>query len=155
MKWDLDERIEDAFRAYLESVQPGDMKAYAAWSFDTPQFPCSIAYVPTTAPVVEQAEWHDQRRFTAQIAVMIEAAPAKKDGVITKATRDRNALARGVVLEALAIGDLVDKLNATGVEGVLFSEAQVTTTERSVDGRVLITTITVEGIAEPQEAAGG
>lgn len=154
MTWDLEERVEDAFAAYLRTKLPGSMKVYEAWNFVEAQYPCVICYAGETGPVSEDAAWHDPSKIDVQIAVITEAAPEKNSsGVEMLKARERNAAARGPVIEALATQELPALLAGMGVLGVAFSMAQMTTRVRSVENRKLITTLSVEVIAEPQEAA--
>ena len=150
MKWNLEELAEDAIVAYLGQKIPGTMRAYAAWDFDEAQYPCVIVAATEAGPVSEPAAWDDNRDINVQLAVMTEAAPeVSATGVTVLTTRERNIEARSAVMDALAVTDLLTQLNAQGVEAVAFSMAQMTTTQRSTEDRKLITTITLEVIAEP------
>lgn len=149
MKWDLEERTEDALVSYLRS-KCGDMRVYAAWERDEPEYPCAVVHVGSTAPIVESADWHDARELAVTVAVMTEGAHLlDEDGAILVTARDRNAQARSQVMEALFVSDLVAQLVAQSVDAVAFSMAQFVSTERATEDRRLITTINGTIIAEP------
>ena len=151
MKWDLEERTEDAIVAYLSTRCDG-MRVSAAWQRDEREYPCVIVHVASTAPISEPAEWHDARMLAVSVAVMTEGADEiDGDGATVRTARERNALARSQVLDALCTTGLLAGLQEQGVADVAFSMAQVTSTERSVEDRYLVTTIAAEVIAEPVE----
>jgi hypothetical protein len=152
MKWNLPELTEDAFKSYLEANLNLDMNVYVAWGNDEDsiEYPCVIIHADATEPVSEPAEWHDPRMMNVQLAVMTEAvALTDDDGNEILSVRDRNIEARSEVINLLAISGLNAALIARGIEDIAFSMAQMTTTERSTEDHKLITTITVEVIAEP------
>lgn len=150
MKWDLAERTEDAIVAYLKSKVSGDVRVSAAWERDEPQYPACVVHCATEGPVSDDAEWHDARAQAVQVAVISEAAQElDTTGNVIRTVRERNAAVRSDVLNALCLTGLAALLNAQGVDAIAFDMAQVTTTERSVDGVHLVTTINMEVIAEP------
>ena len=152
MKWDLEERTEDAIVAYLTGEVGGEMRVYASYDFDEAQYPCAAVYAESTGPIAEEASWHDARAMVVQVAVMTEAAPeVDANGLTLVTARERNAQARSAVLNALCIDGLVAALVAQQVDDVAFSQAQVTSTTRTVDAgaRAMITTVTLDVIAEP------
>lgn len=143
--WDLEEKIEDAFTAYLKKEIPDTMKFYPAWTDENIQFPCAVAKAGPSTPISETAPWTDYRNSQVEIAVMSEAAPEKNGtGATLRTARERNADARRLVMNALAIDSLAAALNAMNVEGVNFSFAQATTLDRGLEERVLVSIITVE-----------
>ena len=152
MKWDIAERVEDAFVAYLASVLPGTMRVYAAYGFDAPQFPCAVVFAESSAPVSENATWHDARMVAVKVAVRVEVASEIDGSAVTVATvRERNAAARSAALESLGTTALLTNLIATQTAAVAFSQAQLTSEARSTDGRVVETVYAVDVIAEPVE----
>jgi len=144
MQWDLSERTEDAFEAYLKSALPGDMRVYSAWDMDRPQFPCAVVHVAEEGPLSDEAAWHDARKLMVEVAVMTEIVKGDLEDA-----REINAKARSPVMDALYRGDLNAQIVAQQIDDIAFSMAQATTAGRSVDGRVFVTTINVEVIAEP------
>ena len=151
MKWDLEERSEDAVVAYLKSVLPGDVRAYAAWEEDEPQYPCVVVHFGESEPISEDAEHHDPMMLGGEVAVMTEAAnEIDSSGNVLRTARELNRDARSAVMDALAISDLLDKLIEQGVEDVAFSMAQLLPGRtRTTEGRVLVTTMPIGVIAEP------
>lgn len=150
MKWDLEERAEQAFAAYLKQQVSGDMRVYVAWesATDAMQYPCAVVHTATSGPVVEDATWHDARVLGVEVAVMVEAA-----GTDLTTARERNAAHRSEVMDALAVSDLNAQIAAQGVADIAFSQAQLGECERAVEDRVLITTLRVAVIAEPVEGS--
>ena len=150
MRWDLEERTEDAIVSYLKTQVGSDMRVSAAWELNSPEYPAAIVHVGTTEPVSEPAEWHDARILTVSVAVITEAAPEMdtSNAVLRKA-RERNSLARSMVMDALFISGLNAALVLQGIPDIAFSMAQFSGTERTVEGHNLITTLTGEVIAEP------
>lgn len=152
--YDLEERAEDAVAAYLRT-QVGDMKVYEAWSFAQMEFPCVAVHCGETSPISETADWHDAREMKLTLAVMTEAADKTDDsGNVLLTARQRNRQAKSDVIRALSTSGLCGLINATGTQGIFFSMIQLSTTGRTVDeGRkLLITTLTLDAIATPQEA---
>ena len=150
MRWDLEERTEDAFVAYLKQNVTGTMRVCAAWERDEMEYPCVLVHAGTTAPLADDAAWHDPRMLVVQVSVATEGAH-ELDGSnnVQRTAREINADARSSVLNALAVSNLNAQLVAQAVPGVAFSMAQMTQTQRDVDGRNLVTVATVEVIAEP------
>jgi hypothetical protein len=150
MKWDLCERTEDAVVAYLKSKVTSDIRVYAAWERDEPQYPCAVVHAGVESPVADSAEWHDSRTILTQVSVMSEAAPElDSEGKVIKTPRERNSAARSAVMDALYVPTLLESLTAQGIDGIAFSMAQATTAERSTEGIYLTSIITIEVIAEP------
>jgi len=153
MMWDLEERVEDAFAAYLRPIVAGSMNVYTAFSAETIQLPCVVVGAVSSDPVSEPAEWHAPRQLRVEVQVGTEAV-SEVDGVglVIRTPRERNAAARSAVMDALAVSDLCAKLIAAGVRGVAFSMAQMSGgIERSIEDRRIVTTIPVDVIAEPEE----
>lgn len=150
MKWNLEELTEDAIAEYLRPMLSQYMVVYKAGETTEPQYPCAIVFAGDSNAVSEPAEWHDARAVTVIVSVFSENAPVLDDsGQTQKTARDRNADARSEVMNALAVSDLVTHLNAQGIDGIAFDMAQVTSTARSVDSQVRVTSINVELIVEP------
>ena len=146
MKWDLCERTEDAFAAYLESHVSGDMRVYKAWSMTEPQYPCAIVHCGESEPISEDASFHDPRYVKVEVSVGVEST--KKNN---RTIREVNAAIRSDVMNALAVSDLNTQLIAVGIEGVAFSMAELATEQRDVQDRVLLTVFELLVIAEPVE----
>ena len=146
MKWDLEERTEDALAAYIEQGVSGSMRVYRAWEMEgSPQFPCVFVHAGRSGPVSDGAEWHDPRVIGVDVRIAVESAETT-----TNTAREENARARSDVLNVLCSSGLLAGMIAVGVEDVAFSMAQLDgEIERSVDGRVMITAATVAVIAEP------
>ena len=150
MRWDIEERTEDALSAYLRANVTGDMRVYSAWESESPQFPCASVFVESTDPVSPDAEWHDARSLVVLVAIMTEASPeVDGSGDTIRTARELNADARSDVLNALCVSDLNERLINQGVASIAFSKAQLESTARSVEDRVFITTATLDIIAEP------
>lgn len=149
MKWDIEERTEDAVVAYLKT-KCGDMRVSAAWERDEMQYPAAVVHAAQSVPISDLAAWHDPRNIAVDVAVITEAAPElDTNGVIVKTARERNAAARSVVMDALFTSSLLAELQAAGIESVAFSMAQFATATRTNEGRYLVTTISGLVIAEP------
>lgn len=150
MKWDLEERTEDALVAYLRGQCSGLMRVASAWELSEKQYPCADVFVGEAAPVSATADWNDARVLSVTVEVRTEGADEiDADGNVITTARERNALARSEVLNALFVSDLLARLNAQGVAAVAFSQAQFDNTARTNDGRYLVTSISGTVIAEP------
>lgn len=152
MAWDLEERIEDAFVAYLRQNIPGDVRAKAAWTPDPAEYPCVVVGAVSSSNMSEDAEFNGRRSVTVTAGLMVEAAEEKADGVIVASARSRNARVRDAVFSHLCVNNLATHLNAVGIPGVLFSLAHPTQMTREVDGengRLFVTILTFEVIAQP------
>ena len=149
MKWDLEERTEDALVAYLKA-KCGDVRVSAAWERDEPQYPAVVVHVGATVPVSESADWHDARVLSVDVAVITEAAPElDSNNAVVRSARERNGLVRSAVMDALFTTGLLAALQVAGVDAVAFSMAQFVGTERTVADGKLVTTISGTVIAEP------
>jgi len=154
MKWNIEELVEDAFKAYLQSQVTGSMRVYVAWGMNAPQFPCAVIHAGESEPISEDAEWNDNRKISVMVAVMTENAPEiDGSGNTIRTPREVNAAARSDVMNALATRSLLTNLIATGTEKVAFSMAQLMSSSRDIAERenTLQTILTLEVIAEPVE----
>lgn len=151
MKWDLEERTEDAVVAYLKVAIAGSIRVSAAWERDEMEYPAAVVHAGETEPLSEPAEWHDGRMIKVEVAVVTEGVDEldPDDGSVVRTARERNAIARSAVMDALFVSDLTQQLINQGVEAIAFSYAQYATTTREVDGRNLVTTIAGIITAEP------
>jgi hypothetical protein len=149
MNWNLEELIEDAIASYLRATLSGDARVYAAFTSDVIQQPCVIVAAVSSEPISENAQWHNQRSVSVQVGIKSEATP-QKDGAgnIIRTAREYAAAIRSDVMNALAKTSLYTLLNAQGPD-VLFSMAQVSSLQRSVEDRSFVTIINLETIAEP------
>jgi len=156
MLYDLEERVEDAFVAYLQANVTGDMQVYAAFSTDAKTYPCAVVAAASNDAVSDPAEYDDSRQMVVEIGVMTEAAPeTDATGGALRTARERNAEARSDVIKAL-VTSLKTNLIAAAGPGVAFSMAQIGgPIVRSVDEdrNLLVTVIPVDIIAEPKELA--
>lgn len=154
MLYDIEERVEEAFVAYLQANVTGEMNAYVAFTDEAMQFPCVGVAVTSTEAVSDTAEYHLPRMMRVELGIMTEATPLLDDnGGTILSSRERNAAARSDVIKALATSLLTNLIAAAG-PGVAFSMAQLgSPVVRSVEGRVFTTTIPVDVIAEPVEVA--
>jgi len=151
MKWDLEERTEDAVVSYLKDVTDGSIRISAAWDRKEPEFPCAIVHAGESEPVSEEAAWHDARMIAVEVAVMTEGVDELDDsGEILRTAREINAAARSEIINALAVSNLNAQLVAQGVADIAFSMAQLANCTRSVEEeRYLVSTLTVGVLAEP------
>ena len=157
MLYDLEERVEDALVAYLESVVTGDMRVYPAWSDESVQYPCAVVHAGSSDAVSAEAEWSLPRQMGVEITVHTDAAPElDSDGNTRRTARERNAAIRSDVIKAFSTATLKSLVIAAAGPGVAFSMVQLGgPMVRTVDEerRTLITTIPVDVIAEPVEVA--
>ena len=148
--WLVEERCEDAFRAYLRVTVPGDMRVYVGFTDDELQFPCVVCHAASSDNENDEALFNGHRRVAVEIAVMTEATPElDSSGVMIRSSRDRNAMARGNVMAALAKEALHEDLNDMNVPGIKFSMAHTTEVTRSVEGMNFVSMINVDVIANP------
>lgn len=156
MLYDIEERTEDAFVAYLQINVGGDVKVYHAFSDEKIQYPCVVVGVRTNDQISEDAEYTDVRQLHTDVAIITEAAPEQDDdGGTIRTARERNALLRSDVVKALRTSLKANLIAAAG-PGVAFSGAQmIGPITRDVDEgkRAFMTIIPVYVIAEPVEVA--
>ena len=154
MLYDIEERVEDAFVAYLQANVTGDMRVYHGFSDEDLQYPCAVAVVRATDAVSEMAEYSDPRSMIVDVAVITEAVPETDDtGGTIRTARERNAAARSDVIKALVTSLKTNLISAAG-PGVAFSMAQIGgPVTRQVEDYEFITLIPVDVIAEPVEVA--
>lgn len=148
--WIVEEKCEDAFVAYLRANVPGSMRVYPAWTDEEIQYPCAVCKAGDSDNENDEAKFNGHRRVAVEIAVMTEATPElDAAGVKVCSTRDRNAVARDAVIKTLAKSALHEDLNEMAVPGIKFSQAHMTKGTRGLDGRVLVSIINVDCIANP------
>ena len=149
MSWALEEYVEDAIRAYLESELRDSLQVYVAWTNEEITYPCAVVYAGSSENVGE-TEFNGVRALPVEIAVMTEAVAAND-----LTPRQRNRVARDTVMEALAQTSLQDDLNALTPAGVIFSYALIGAVKRDVesDKRVFVSHITIDVVASPKETA--
>lgn len=156
MLYDLEERVEDAFVAYLQANATGDMKVYPAWTDEEIEYPCAVVRATNSDMVTEDSEHSDIRAIAVEVAIISEASPERDDdGNTIRTTRERNAAIRTDIMQALSTSLKTNLIAAAG-PGVAFSMAQMGgPITREVDDahRAFITTVPVDVIAEPKEAA--
>ena len=151
MRWDLEERTEDAIVSYLKTVVDGSIRVAAAWELNEPEYPCIIVHCGATTPVSDPAEWHDDRVLAVVVSVVTEALDElNAEGELIRKARERNADVRSSAMDALAISDLKQKLVDQEIEAIAFSEAQLTTTARpELVNNHFVGMLNIEVIAEP------
>ena len=150
MRWDLEERTEDAIVAYLKTVVDGSIRVSAAWERKEPEFPAIVVHAGGTEPVSEDAEWDDNRVVAVSVAVMTEAVDElNASGKVIRTARERNADARSEAIDALATTDLLENVIAQGIPAIAFSQMQLAGSTRTVEDKKFVTTLIIEVIAEP------
>lgn len=163
IRWDLEERVEDALVDFLKRGLSGEMTVYPAASPEAIQYPCAVVTCAETAPIGPGANWHSARQCAVSVQVLTEAAPLKDGaGNIVKTARERNADARHQIMARLVAGTFHMATAADGNNdlnkiayplGVIFASMQPVSTSRSVDNaeRKYVTDIVVSVKAEPVE----
>ena len=150
MKWDLEERTEDAIVSYLRAAVTGDMRVYAAWDVEEPEMPCAMVHAESSEPVSDESEWYDYRAIDVKVAVMCEAVSAvDSSGVIVRTPRDVARAIRSDVMDAIGVSDLKAQIIAQEIDDIAFSMVQLMGVERGVDGRTFVSTFSISVIAEP------
>jgi len=148
--WIVEEKIEDAFAAYLRANVPGTMRVYTGWTDEEQQYPCAVCCARSSNNENDEATFNGHRRVDVEIAVITEATPElDAAGKQIRSSRDRNSDARDATISALAKTALHTDLNDMNVPGVKFSMAHMTEMTREVDGRHFVSTIKVDVIANP------
>lgn len=181
LPYDIEERVEDAFVQYLSLAlsQVTALKVFPAFSTDVLQYPCVVVHAHDSAKIVPDGAASTSRRISVDIAILTEAANQLDDvGRVVVTARQRNANARGPVIQALSISDtdpgpadlaalvqadagdmptgLAAYLVYQKVPGVWIKFAQVREINRSVepDKRCLVTTVSAVVVAQPVEIGG-
>lgn len=145
--WAVEEYIEDAIVAYLESVITSGLNIYEAWTDTKIEYPCAVVHAGDSDNV-SGTRFNGVRQVQVSVAVMSEA---KTQGDLTARLANRDA--RDKVIDALAQEPLATELNSASSGGVSFSDAMITGITRSVDTdkRVFVSEINLEVIAAPAE----
>ena len=155
MKWDLEERLEDAFVGYLRTELSGTTKVTAAFDYEVPQYPMVAVLVEGLEPISDPAEWHDARKCNVAVACMTENADQlDAAGAVITTARERARSMRSDVMNALAVETLKDLLVAVGITDLAISGAQVAGVVRSVEAGAMVSTIMVECWVEPVAGSG-
>lgn len=155
MRWDIDELFEKALADYLTDEVNGDVNVYMAWDDMAMSYPAAICHVGRSDLVVENATWHDSRKVIAVVQIVCEIAPETDEhGNEIRSSRERNSIARSIVLDALCKTTLLASLQARIIannDQVAVSMAQVSSIERAVESeeRRFITTVNIDAIIEP------
>jgi len=153
MSWILEEKIEDAYAAYLRANLPGSMRVYVGWTDEEIQYPCAVCHAGSSDNLDDETTFNGHRRVPVKIAVISEATPElDAGGKQVRSSRERNSDARGPVLSALAKTALHEDLNDMNIAGVKFSQAHMTAMTRSIEGRHFVSEIIVDTIANPTAA---
>lgn len=179
--YDIEERLEDSFVAYLLSAvsQTTQMAIFPAFSTEIIQYPCAVIKANHGLKLDPNGAWSTSRRMEVEIAVITEAAnQIDGTGKVVTTARQLNRNARNAIMTALAIEDTdagpsdlstVVQADATDmpkglaaylvyqkIEGIWIKLAQVQDVDRSVesDKRCLISMISVAVIAQPVQIGG-
>ena len=177
--YDLEERTEDAFAAYLKAKCSGELNVYPGFSAEALKVPA----------VTVQAMDSDQvgggfgvfakpRQLNVEIVIRTEAADLLDGvGVRTMTARERNSIVRGDVMAALSVADdatapaglsdlcepedmprgLAAELTAVQIPGLWVMQAIVTKVVRSVEEQprmAFVSTISLSVIAQPVAIGG-
>lgn len=145
--WAVEEYIEDAIIAYLESQVTSGMTFYPAWTDTKIEYPCAVVHAGSSQNL-EGTRFNGVRVVDVVIGVMTEA---KTQGGLTARLANRDA--RDKVLGALAQEPLHTDLNTASAGGVSFSHAMIAGITRSVENerRVFVSEINLEVIAAPAQ----
>jgi len=149
--YDIEESVEDALVAYLQSVMPSGMRHYTGGTEATLQYPCTVSECSSSQNVSTTGLFTGRRQLVANIQLFVEAATEQVGGTAGRTPREVNREYRRALWTALAYDALHEVLNALPPVGVAFSMAHPTTSTRAVDGRVFTTVVTLDVIAQPVE----
>jgi hypothetical protein len=173
--WDLEERAEDAFVAYLKAKCSGDLSVYPGFSTEHLKFPCVSVHAGESDRIGGSGSFALPREIVVTIDIMTEAAEAlDASGIVTQTARERNALARSSVMNALGVLDsatapaglsalcqpedmphgLAAELTAMLIPGVWIDSAIVGKVTRTVEKECFVSSIAVSVIAQPVAIGG-
>lgn len=178
LRWDLEERLEDAFVSYLNTsaLQSTSIKCFPAFSTSIIEYPCAVVHCGHSEKLSETTEFTVYRRLDVDVAVMTEATSQMDDqGKVLLTARQRNTEARNAVISALGVSDgnpppgiadicetedtplgLAAWLDIQKIDGLWVTHAHIGAINRTVDNehKCLISTISVGVIAQPVQIGG-
>ena len=152
--WDLEERAEDAIVAHLKNTVPSVAMVIPAKTVIQARYPLVVVEAQQSDNKNDTAPFTGKRRFNVRVAMAIEAI--NNNGEIgslesLETARERFRNVKSPILGALAGNELHDLLNDSGVDGILFSQAHLTTVLSDAgDGKITMEA-TLDVIAQPKE----
>ena len=153
-KWDIEERVEDAFVALLKANVGRDCMIIPARWVVVAKFPLVVVDASTSDNESDTAIFNGQRRISVTVAISTEAINNSNElgqAELLEDAREQHRAVKSSVLGVLASTALHDELNALQVQGITFSMAHMTAQARAVEDNKLITEQTIDVIACPKE----
>ena len=152
--WDLEERVEDAFVAYLKANVQRVAMVIPSMSAVEARFPLIVVEARNSDNKNPTAPFTGKRSMDVTITMMIEAI--NRNGAAGSESFNEDARETYRAIKSNMIGwlsgnDLHTELNAIEMAGVDFSMAHMTRQERSVEEGRLMLMQALEVIAQPKE----
>ena len=155
LPWDLEERVKDAFVAYLANAYLADMAG--GMPIVRRAYPSITVSVGESDNLTADAPFTGRRRMDVEVTITTEPLNANVtvDGGEALTGEEFHRRVKSAVLGAMMGNTLADDLNDTQPEGVAFSTAFPTRQTRGVDGkRRMFTTQVFDTVAQPQAIGG-
>lgn len=150
--WDLEERIEDAFVAYLKAKVTRVAMVTSSFDPKKAEFPLVVVDAGDGDNKNDTAPFTGKRKMDVTIALTIEAinnnGDAGEEAALETARQQFRAI-RSELLGWIAGNDLHIELNSVGIDGVKFSQAFMTAQSRDAGSGRIIMEQMVEVIAQP------
>ena len=128
MIWNIEEKVEDAFIAYLQSQRMPDLLVHPRWRSGQIKYPCVLVNAEGSTLVSKSARFTKTRKVSLLITIATERKDESQGRTVTRTMRDIHSQFKEYVLEALSVADdlaapahLVDRADAidipTGLAG--------------------------------------
>ena len=152
--WDLEERVEDAFVAYIKELCSELALVQAAYDVSTAAFPMVVVEAHDSDNHTDTGRFTGRRKMTVTVNIITEALNRAGDtGSIEalRTAREQHRAVKSSVIGILAGNEIHKNLNDTQPENVLFSMAYMTGQSRDAGDGKIITMQDMEVIAQPNE----
>jgi len=152
--WDLEERAEDCFVAYLEKNVMRLAMVIPSRTVAEAKFPLVVVEAGESNNKNGTAPFTGKRQFNLTVNLVTEALNNNgADGTPEKneTGRETHRVIKSQLLGALAGNELHTALNDVGIPGIEFSSAHMTGQTRDTGDGKFITIQTIEVLAQPKE----
>jgi len=152
--WDLEERAEDAIVAYLKATVGRATLVRAAREVIDAKFPLITVATGDCTNNAELANFNGLRRFDVVVIIQTEGVNYNEElgqAEILETAREAHRAVKSDAIGSLASTVLHEDLNALQPQGIVFSQAHLTTQSRGVEEGLLTTRQTLDVIACPKE----
>jgi len=152
--WDLEERAEDAFVAYLKGNVGRACLVRAAREVCVAKYPLITVSAESSDNASTDASFNGHRRFSVSVTIATEAVNFNAETSqleYIETAREAHRAVKSDVIGSLAGATVHEDLNDMQLQGINFSQAHCTSQTRGVDDNKLVTVQLIDVIAQPRE----